>query len=189
MMNAIYPYWMACRMLRPDDGAGDGGGESKPLSFDDHLKANPEHQAELDRRITKALNTAKAKWEQEAADKMAAEKSEAEKMARMNAEQKAEHERQKREAELKKREDALSLREMRAEASATLAEKGLPLSLLSALDYSNAENCKASIEAVEKDFRSAVQTGVESRLKGNTPKGGGAANDAQLEKMRKAMGL
>ena len=151
MLNAIYPYWMTCRMLRPDDGAGDGGGETQELTFDDYLKANPKHQAELDRRITKALNTAKGKWEQEAADKMAAEKSEAEKMARMNAEQKAEHERQKREAELKKREDALSLREMRAEASATLAEKGLPLSLLSALDYSNANGKETIRWAYELD--------------------------------------
>jgi len=52
--------------------------------LDQHLKDNPESQKELDRRITKALNTAHEKWEQEAQQR----ETEAAKLAKMTAEQK-----------------------------------------------------------------------------------------------------
>lgn len=208
MMNAIYPYWMKCRMMRPDDGAGIGGADQPQEQqqtaserLDAILKNDPALQSEYDRRQTKGLQTARGKWEQEAAEKMEAEKSEAAKMARMTAEQKAEHERQKqaevaekREQELAKREQAIALREMRAEAAATLTEKGIPVVLLDALDYSDAENCTASIEKVEKAFRTAVQQGVEERLKGNgqpmkqqdKPADGGKSRVALMEEQHHA---
>ena len=41
-------------------------------------------QAETDRKVSKALETAKAKWEQEFSQKLEIEKSEAEKLAKLN---------------------------------------------------------------------------------------------------------
>lgn len=152
-------------------------------TLDDLLKGNKDHQAEFDRRISKALDTAKAKWEQEAESKIAAAKTEAEKLAKMNAEQKAQHEREQREKELSDREAALTLRELKAEAAGTLTEKGLPLELLDSLSYQDADQCKASIEAVEKVWRKAVQTGVEERLKSSPPKVGNATIPTEPEKM------
>jgi len=152
-------------------------------SFDDALKANKDYQSEFDRRVTKALETAKAKWAEEEAAKLAEARTEAEKLARMNAEEKAKHESEKREKELRDREAALSLRELKAAAASTLAEKGLPNELLNSLSYTDAESCNKSIEAVEAAFRAAVQAGVEDRLKGKeTPKTGGAVLPAP-EKM------
>lgn len=169
-------------MMEEDTGAQ--GGE-QPMSLDEHLKSNPDSQKELDRRITKALNTAHEKWEAEAKQR----ETEAAKLAKMTADQKAEHEHQKREQELTEREAALSLREMRAEASGTLAEKGLPMTLLDCLNYADAEKCKESIEHVEKAFRAAVQAGVEDRMRGSAPKNPGTHENAQMAAMRSAMGL
>ena len=56
-------------------------------------------------------------------------------------------------------------RELRAEAIDTLAQRGLPRALEQMLDYSGADACSASIDAVERVFRDAVQQGVEERLK------------------------
>lgn len=160
---------------------------AEPPTFDDLLK-DKAYQAEFDRRVTKALETAKAKWQQEEAAKIEAAKTEAEKLAKMNAEQKAEHERQKREKELADREAALTLRELKAQAATTLAEKGLPAGLLDSLNYSDAEACSKSIDAVEAVFRSAVQAGVEDRLKGKEPpKTGGAKDNPEPETLKDAV--
>lgn len=139
------------------------------VTLDDVLKSDKAKQAEFDRRVSKALETAKAKWAEEEAAKLEAVKTETEKLARMNAEQKAEHERQKRDKELADREATLTLRELRAEAAVTLSEKGLPKELIDSVNFKDADSCKKSIETLETVWRAAVQAGVEERLKGKTP--------------------
>lgn len=138
--------------------------QSQPQSFDDLLK-NKDYQAEFDRRVQKALGTAKEKWTVLMDDKL----SEADKLAKMNKEEKAEYLRQKQEKELKDREAAITRRELMAEAKNTLAEKKLPVGLAEVLNYGDADSCSKSIEAVEKAFQEAVQAAVEEKLKGGTP--------------------
>lgn len=144
--------------------AGDEGGKEPPPSFDDLLQ-NKDYQAEFDRRVQKALGTAKEKWSALMDNKL----SEAEKLAKMNKEEKAEYLRLKQEKELKDREAAITRRELMAEAKNTLAEKKLPATLADVLNYTDADSCSKSIEAVEKAFQEAVQATVEEKLKGGTP--------------------
>lgn len=139
------------------------------VTLDDVLKSDKTKQAEFDRRVSKALETARSKWAEEEAVKLEAVKTEAEKLAKMNAEQKAEHERLKRDKELADREALLTLRELRAEAAVTLSEKGLPKELIDSVNFKDADSCKKSIESLETVWRAAVQSGVEERLKGKTP--------------------
>lgn len=188
-MNNLLPLNLQLFAEDGNETAPEDKGADTPPTFDDLLK-DKAHQAEFDRRVTKALETAKAKWQQEAELRIEEAKTEAQKLAKMNAEQKAEHERAKREQELAEREAALSLRELKAQAATTLVEKGLPRELLDSLSYQDAEACQKSIEAVEAAFRTAVQAGVEERLKGKeTPKTGGKPGDTYEAEMRKALGL
>ncbi|MFC5468419.1 DUF4355 domain-containing protein [Cohnella suwonensis] len=136
---------------------------------DDDVTFTPEQQARIDALIAKTIAKERAKAEAD----VAKAKTEAEKLAKMNADQKAEYERQKRDDELAKREAEISRRELRATALETLAEKGLPKQLADILDYSDAEKANASIASVETAFRAAVEAGVNERLKGNPPGGGG----------------
>ncbi len=176
-------------------GSGDGGGSgeggsdgNEPLSFDDFLKGEG-NQAEFDRRVQKAVSTAvknaQDKWKIMADDKI----SEAEKLAKMNKEEKAEYLRQKRTKELDDREAEITKKELMAEAKNTLTEKKLPVGLASVLDYSDADSCKESIEAVEKAFKEAVEASVQERLKGGNPprKASGSDNDDDLEKQVEAL--
>jgi len=172
-------------MLAPDTGV-DGGttetGETgteetkegkEDKNFDDVLK-DKKYQSEFDKRVAKALETAKSKWETDKATELENAKTEAEKLAKMNAEQKAKYAEEKRIAELEKREKDITTRELKAQAYETLAEKGLPKDLVDILNYSDAETCNASIEAVEKAFQSAVEKAVNEKLRGkDTPKLGG----------------
>lgn len=151
-------------------GAGAAGapGETKPQGFDDFLK-DPKMQAEFDKRVAKALDTNRAKMQADIEAKITEARTEAEKLAKMNAEQKAQYEQQKREKELADREAEITKRELSAQAKETLADKGLPVSLAEILNYTDASACQASIEAVEKAFQEAVAKGVEDKLKGGSP--------------------
>ena len=154
------------------DGEGAGGeggaGSDTPPSFDDFLKTGG-NQAEFDRRVQKAVNTAvtkaQEKWQALADDKL----SEAEKLAKMTKEEKAQYMQQKREKELTDREAAITRKELMAEAKNTLASDGLPQELAEVLDYSDADTCKKSMEKVKEVFQRAVETAVEEKLKGGKP--------------------
>ena len=163
-----------------DEGAGGegGAGSDTPPSFDDFLKTGG-NQAEFDRRVQKAVNTAvtkaQEKWQALADDKL----SEAEKLAKMTKEEKAQYMQQKREKELTDREAAITRKELMAEAKNTLASDGLPQELAEVLNYSDADTCKKSMEKVKEVFQRAVETAVEEKLKGGKPPKKASGGDAQ----------
>lgn len=146
------------------DGSGKEQDPPKTKTFDEILKEG-NFQAEFDRRVQKALGTAKEKWSALMDDKI----SEAEKLSKMNKEEKEAYMRQKQEKELLDREATITRRELMAEAKNTLAEKKLPVGLAEVLNYTDADSCNKSIAAVEKAFREAVQSAVEEKLKGGKP--------------------
>lgn len=162
-----------------EDAGGEGGaGGDTPPSFDDFLKTGG-NQAEFDRRVQKAVNTAvtkaQEKWQALADDKL----SEAEKLAKMTKEEKVQYMQQKREKELTDREAAITRKELMAEAKNTLASDGLPQELAEVLDYSDADTCKKSMEKVKEVFQRAVETAVEEKLKGGKPPKKAPGGDAQ----------
>lgn len=162
-----------------EDAGGEGGaGGDTPPSFDDFLKTGG-NQAEFDRRVQKAVNTAvtkaQEKWQALADDKL----SEAEKLAKMTKEEKVQYMQQKREKELTDRETAITRKELMAEAKNTLASDGLPQELAEVLDYSDADTCKKSMEKVKEVFQRAVETAVEEKLKGGKPPKKAPGGDAQ----------
>ena len=167
------------------DGGNGGGSGGEPMSFDDFLKGEG-NQAEFYRRVQKAVTTAvknaQEKWQAMTDDKL----SEAEKLAKMTKEEKAQYMQQKKEKELSDREAAITRKELMAEAKNTLAGKNLPQDLAEVLNYADAECCNKSIAAVEKAFQSAVQKAVEERLKGKDPmkKAPGDAEDALEAQVR-----
>ncbi|WP_052406408.1 DUF4355 domain-containing protein [Clostridium culturomicium] len=167
------------------DGAGEDGKGTETKTFDDVLK-DKFYQSEFDKRVAKALETAKSKWETEKATELENAKTEAEKLAKMNAEQKAKYAEEKRIAELEKREKEITTRELKAQAYETLAEKGLPKDLVDLLNYSDAESCNKSIESVEKAFQSAVEKAVNEKLRGGNPPKGGQGSKADYSKMSDA---
>lgn len=132
-------------------------------TFDDMLKNG--YQGEFDRRVNKAIATALANKQNDLV-------TEAQKLARMTAEQKAEHERKQREEQLAQREAEITRRELTAQAKDTLAGKGLPIELAATLNYTDADACSVSLAAVEKAFAAAVSKAVDERLRQPAPKSG-----------------
>lgn len=177
------------------DGAGaDGGngggagaadqGEAELPSFDDFLKGEG-NQAEFDRRVQKAIDTAvtnaQEKWQALTDDKL----SEAEKLAKMTKEEKAQYMQQKKEKELSEREAAITRKELMAEARNTLACDGLPQELAEVLNYTDADACKKSMETVKTAFQKAVEAAVEEKLKGGKPPKKATETDEQKNQQQK----
>lgn len=156
-------------------------GQEQTKTFDELLK-DKTYQSEFDKRVAKALETAKGKWESEYNSKLEEAKTEAEKMAAMNEKQKADYEQDKRIKALEQREREITTRELKATAYETLAEKGLPKDLAEILNYTDEDQCKASIDAVEKAFKSSVEKTVNEKLRGNSqpPKKGGSGGDTNV---------
>lgn len=157
-------------------GSGDGGNE---MSFDDFL-GQAENRAEFDRRVQKAVNTAvtkaQKKWQALTDDKL----SEAEKLAKMTKEEKAEYKNRKLEKELADLKRQNSLSEMSKTARKMLADEeiNIPDELLAHLVSESAEDTKTAVEAFTKMYKDAVQAAVKDALKGNTPKGGSGGKGA-----------
>ncbi len=159
-------------------GAEEQGGAA-PQSFDDFLQREG-NQAEFDRRVQKAVNTAvtkaQEKWQALTDDKL----SEAEKLAKMTKEEKSEYKTRKLEKELAdlKRQNALS--EMSKTARKMLADEeiNIPDELLAHLVSESAEDTKTAVEAFAKMYKDAVQAAVKDALKGNAPKGGSGGKGA-----------
>lgn len=120
--------------------------------IDEIVKSN------VDRAVAKALHKADE------------QRKEAEKLAAMNAKEKAEYEMNKKRQDLEKRERDIQLRELTAEAKDMLIEKGLSSDLASILDYKDAESVKESINIIEAAINKEAEKQVIERLKGKTPK-------------------
>lgn len=145
----------------------NAGAEGEVMTFDEIL-ADKYYQSEFDKKVAKALETARTKWEKEAEEK----RTEAEKLAKMDADEK--HKYQLEQAN-KEREDALAklnAYELKEQAIKIASEKELPISLLNVIDYrkENAESIKTKIDEIEVVYKQAIQTGINDRMKEKTPK-------------------
>lgn len=113
------------------------------------------------------------------------EKEEAEKLAEMNAQQKAEYERDqlKKELEELKRKDALS--EMSKVARKMLSDESINISdeLLSMMVTTDAQQTKQNVDSFMKMFKADVEAAVKTRLKGEPPRVGATSSPvSEIEK-------
>ena len=155
-----------------DPGAGSGTPtQAEPLSFDDFLSQEG-NQAEFDRRVQKAINTAvnnaQKKWQTMTDGKV----SEAEKLAQMTSEEKAEYRAKKAEQELADLRKQIALGDMAKTARKMLSEENItaPDEIIMNLVCDDAEKTKSAVESFAKVFKDAVQAAVKESLKGNPPK-------------------
>ncbi len=142
--------------------------EAKEQTFDDIL-SDPKKQAEFDKRVAKAIDTARNKWVAETEEK----ENEAKRLAKMNAEQKAQHEKAKLEARIAELEAERTLSEMKSAARTMLSEANINISdaLLSQLvSTTDADKTKNAVEAFSEAFSEAIEKEVKERLKSPTPK-------------------
>ena len=141
--------------------------DALPITFDELLQ-DPEYQREFDKKVAKAIEKSKAKWQKDEE----AKRTEAEALARMSEEEKHKHELSKVEAERSKAVAELNAYKLKEEALKIATEKELGVSLLNVLDYSKetAESVKSKIDDIDTSFKKAVEKRINEVMKQTTPK-------------------
>lgn len=123
-------------------------------------------QREGDRRVSQAMKKQEGKLR------------EAQKLAKMSAEEQYQYQLEQREKAIEEKERQLAMAENKAEAAKILADKGISPELVSFVVTDDAETMNANIKLLEKAFKASVRKEVEARLQGNSPKKNLASNDA-----------
>lgn len=166
-------------------GAGEdpGSNSNTTMSFDDFLKLEG-NQSEFDRRVQKAIDTAvtnaQTKWKTLTDDKV----SEAEKLAQMTKEEKAEYRANKAEKALEDMKRLNARTDMAKEARKMLKEEeiNIPDELVMNLVAEDADGTKAAVEAFSTMYKEAVQNAVKDALKGKPPKAGNGGDKPPMTK-------
>jgi len=153
---------------------GDKNDKTVEKVDDDNTKDEKESmftKKDVDKMISDATAKLKEKFKKQLSQKV----SEAEKVAKMNAEQKSDYEKQRSIQELEEREAAVARREMEIAARETLEKRTLPTDLSAILNYESEEKCSESIDIIEKAFNTAVSARIDEKIaKSRTnPKDGG----------------
>lgn len=133
--------------------------EAKTYSQEEFDKAL---QSEVDRRITQAMEKANRKAD--------ARVKEAEKLAKMNEQQRYEYELESREKAIAEKEKQLALAENKAMAASILSDRGISAKLVDFVVAEDADTMQANIQLLEDEFKHSVKLEVEKRLATQTPK-------------------
>lgn len=174
------------RQIFAEDGGNDGNDDKggNPGADDKGGNNGKDTKKYSDADVDEIINKKFAKWQKEQEKKI----SEAEKLAGMNAQEKAEHERDTLQKELDELKRANSIAEMEKTARTMLHDDGVnvPDEVVSSLIAEDADSTKTKVEAFSKAFKEAVQKAVKDALKGKAPatgKGGSTLTKADILKI------
>lgn len=139
-------------------------------------------QAESDKRVSQALKTAQEKWEKEFKEKLEAEKSEAEKLAKMSEADrlKAEFDKQKQAFEEERKQ--FQKQQLEMQTVKELSAIGLPVEFTQFVMADNADTIKTNIDLFKTHYDQSLEKAVNERLQGTTPKGGTVPNSGGITK-------
>lgn len=112
----------------------NSGTNNNPVTFDDFLK-DGKNQAEFDRRVQKAIQTAQESWKA----KNDQEKSEAERLAQMNETEKLQYQLEQKNKSIEEIQKKLNARDLKDEALkiATTQDTAFDPEFLNLFDYEN----------------------------------------------------
>ena len=147
--------------------------------------AQPKDKGEpkyTDTDVNELINKKFAEWQK----KQEKAVSEAGKLATMNATQKAEYEREQLQKELDEYKKQASLAEMSKTARKMLADDGITVSdeLLAVIVTTDAQETKNTVDSFKTLFKTAVESAVKERLRGEPPKvsTGGSSALSEIDK-------
>lgn len=162
-----------------EDGDGKDNTADTTTTTDNTATDDPKEktytQAEVTELIEKRLIREREKQKKAA--------SEAEKLAKMSAQEQAEYQRDEYQKELEELKAKLARADIKETARAMLAADNIsiPDNLISAIITDNAETTQQAIKGFAAAFKEAVKTEVANRLKGNEPKASTQSNITKAE--------
>lgn len=150
-----------------DAGAGTGSqGQQDDKGQELEL---PKSKEELDKLIEKAVKDTSTKLQKDFDTKLATEKAEAERLAKLSAADKEKELTKKQQDALSKKEQELARKELELKTVDLLKEKSLPLDFKPFVIGADEDGTKERVESFEKLWQKAVEEAVNERLKGKSP--------------------
>lgn len=148
-------------------------------------KAEPKSEPKADKKyddndLDRIIGQKFAEWQK----KKEKEVAEAQKLAEMNAQEKAEYERDQLRKELDELKKKDSLAEMTKTARKILSDDGINISddLLAVMVSTDADKTKAAIDSFAKSFKKSVEEAVKEKLRGEPPKKGAGGGTVAMTK-------
>ncbi|MCK0473782.1 DUF4355 domain-containing protein [Halalkalibacter sp. APA_J-10(15)] len=129
-----------------------------PKTIEEYRKAL---QSEGDKRVTMALQTAKAKWEEEYKQKLYKERSEAIQAAQVSVEAREKAIREKAEKDMAALEKVLNQTELKLKTIYLLNERKLPITFVDFLLDQNVKKIERHIDQFQIAFNRAVEEAVK----------------------------
>ena len=164
-------------------GVAKSGKKTEPEKPEDKKpdeKNKPAEEKKLEKTFTEAdIEAAK----EEARKQLLAEQEEEKRRAKLSPEEKEAEDKKKAEAHTKELEAKILKMELEKKAGDLLKEKRLPAGLLRLLNFESEDKLKESLDTVDKVYKEELQTGVNEKLKGKTPKGLGPSGNIGEELM------
>lgn len=138
--------------------------------------------------LNKIISAEKEKVKAELIKEAENQRTEAEKLAKMNAEEKHKYELDKANQEKNEALAKLNAYELKDTATKIAREKGLDITLLDIIDYSKetADSVKTKIEDISSIFNKAVEDGINKKLQEKSPRNiSSSANNEDLDYLSK----
>lgn len=162
------------RGQRATPGANSDGGNTTP-TFDELLK-DKKFQSEFDSRVSKALATARAKWEESAKEQA----DEAKKLSSMNKEERERYNLAKDRQAFEQEKAAFAKKQLETAVAAELLQRKLPVQFAAILTGNDATASQKNLEIFDAAFQEAVQAATTANLRGkDLPPAGKEASGRQ----------
>lgn len=158
-----------------NNGSGQNNTGTQTGGQAERTYTEAEFISEVDRRVSQA----QAKWSAELDKRLNLARSEGEKLAKMNANERAKAQFETDKQNFETERARYEAERLEFEAVKQLSEGKLPISFAKMCVGKDAEETKTNIETFKTAWGEALQNAVNERMKGTTPKTGGAANSGR----------
>jgi len=141
-------------------------------------------QAETDRKVTKALETAKAKWLEEEQAKL----KQAEELAKLSEKERLAKELEIQRNEFEQEKSKFRRERLTLQTEKDLISKDMPAEFAPFVVADTAEQTLININTLQASWQAAIEKAIDDKVKGRTPAGNqppttGAVTKEQFEKM------
>lgn len=134
------------------------------------------NQDDVNDIVSKRLAKERAKFEKDFKDKLALEKKEAERLAKLSKDEREIEELRIEKEKFNKERLTFEKEKIELQVTKELAKKGLPITFANLLVTDDADTSLENIKSFEKDWQEALEKAVVEKLKGTSPKTGGTVN-------------
>ena len=148
-----------------------------PKTFtEDEVKAQV--QAETDRKVTKALETAKAKWLEEEQAKL----KQAEELAKLSEKERLAKELEIQRNEFEQEKSKFQRERLTLQTEKDLISKDMPAEFAPFVVADTAEQTLININTLQASWQAAIEKAIDDKVKGRTPTGNAQATTGAVTK-------